>query len=249
MQVTEGGAILHDPLAPYLAVDRTRSGGRPWLVAHMVGGLDGCATVGGRVGALSTGPDKALFVDMRAVADVVLVGAATIRAEGYGPVRLSAARVAAREASGRLGVPPVAIVTRSLDLDLSSPVFTDAAPGSSALVITCERADPRRLARVREVADVVVAGERSVEPLAVLMALGERGHRVVLCEGGPTLLGELVAADVVDELCLTVSPLMGGDPLPVSVTPPGSRTVPFALRHILQDSDTVFLRYERVRDE
>jgi riboflavin biosynthesis pyrimidine reductase len=68
---------------------------------------------------------------------------------------------------------------------------------------------------------------------------------VVLCEGGPTLLGELVAAGRLDELCLTIAPLMGGDPLPVSVSPPGAPLRHFALRHVIRDGDTLFLRYER----
>ena len=70
---------------------------------------------------------------------------------------------------------------------------------------------------------------------------------MVLCEGGPTLLGELVAADCLDELCLTVAPLMDGDPLPVAVSPPGAPLRHFALRHVLRDGDTLFLRYERAR--
>jgi riboflavin biosynthesis pyrimidine reductase len=67
----------------------------------------------------------------------------------------------------------------------------------------------------------------------------------VLCEGGPTWLGELVAAGCLDELCLTIAPLMGGDPLPVSVAPVGAPLTHFALRHVLRDGDTLFLRYER----
>jgi riboflavin biosynthesis pyrimidine reductase len=71
---------------------------------------------------------------------------------------------------------------------------------------------------------------------------------VVLSEGGPSLLGELVAAELVSELCLTVAPMMGGDPLPVAVTPQGAPLRQFSLRHALADGDTLFLRYERCRD-
>ena len=89
-----------DPLAPYAEVDRTRGPGPCWVMGHMVGGLDGSAAIAGRVGALSTAPDAELFRLMRTLADVVLVGAQTVRQEGYGPVRLPADRVAAREAAG-----------------------------------------------------------------------------------------------------------------------------------------------------
>jgi riboflavin biosynthesis pyrimidine reductase len=74
--------------------------------------------------------------------------------------------------------------------------------------------------------------------------LAARGLRTVLCEGGPSWLGELVVAGLLDELCLTVSPMMGGDPLPVAVFPPGAELTGFSLRHVLREDDTLFLRYE-----
>jgi riboflavin biosynthesis pyrimidine reductase len=238
-----------DPLTPYAKVDRTRGPGPCWVMGHMVGGLDGSAAIGGRVGALSTAPDAELFRLMRALADVVLVGAQTVRQEGYGAIRLPPRRVAAREAAGRPGTPPLAVVTRSLDLDWSSRAFTDAPAASRTLVITCTAADPARLARAREVADVVIAGDQRVDPALTMRELAGLGHRIVLCEGGPTWLGELVAAGCLDELCLTIAPLIGGDPLPVSLAPPGAPLVPFALRHVLRGGDTLFLRYERGADD
>jgi riboflavin biosynthesis pyrimidine reductase len=245
VRILRDGPAIADPLAPYAEVDRTRGPGACWVMAHVVGGLDGSAAIRGRVGALSTAPDAQLFTLMRALADVVLVGAETVRAEGYGAVRLPRERVEAREAAGRPGTPPLAVVTRSLDLDWSAKAFTDAPPWSRTLVITCAAADPGRLERARAVADVVIAGDDQVDPELAVARLSELGHRVVLCEGGPTWLGEVVAAGLLDELCLTVSPLMGGDPLPVSVSPAGAPLTHFALRHVLRDGDTLFLRYER----
>jgi riboflavin biosynthesis pyrimidine reductase len=90
-----------------------------------------------------------------------------------------------------------------------------------------------------------VAGDDRVEPTAAMQALAERGRRVVLCEGGPNWLGELVAADRLDELCLSIAPLMGGDPLPVSVTPAGAGLAEFELKGVMGEDDTLFLRYER----
>jgi riboflavin biosynthesis pyrimidine reductase len=243
------GGLIGDPLEPYARVDRTHPDGGAWVMAHMVGGLDGTAAIGGRVGELSTTPDAALFILMRALADVVLVGAQTVRMERYGPVRLPDDRVAARRAAGRPGTPPLAVVTRSLDLDWSARAFTAAPPGSRTLVLTCAAADPARLAQAREVADVIVAGQDRVDPDLAAAGLAELGYHVVLCEGGPTWLGELVGAGRLDELCLTIAPLMGGDPLPVSVAPPGAPLRHFALRHVLQSGDTLFLRYERGGDE
>ncbi|HTT51467.1 MAG TPA: pyrimidine reductase family protein [Streptosporangiaceae bacterium] len=248
MRMLRPGGLISDPLEPYASVRRVRPDGGAWVMAHMVGGLDGSAAIGGRVGDLSTTPDTELFTLMRALADVALVGAETVRRERYGPVRLPAGRVAARCAAGRPGTPPLAVVSRSLNLDWSARAFAAAAPGSRTLVITCAAADPARLAQARTVADVVLAGRDRVDPDLAVARLAERGYRVVLCEGGPTWLGELVSAGRLDELCLTIAPLMGGDPLPVSVTPPGAPLRHFALRHVLQAGDTLFLRYERGRD-
>jgi riboflavin biosynthesis pyrimidine reductase len=237
---------VRDPLTAYASVDRSAASGACWVMANMVGGLDGSAAIGGRVADLSTEPDAALFVAMRTLADVVLVGAETLRREGYGGLSLPEARIADRVAAGRPGEPAFAVVTRSLDVDWGAGVFADPERRRS-IVITCETAEPGRLHRARQVADVIVAGRDRVDPVEAMVRLAERGHHVVLCEGGPTWLGELVAADQLDELCLTVSPLMGGDPLPVSVSPPGSALVHWSLRHVLAEGDTLFLRYERRR--
>ena len=249
MRIMEDGASITDPLAPYAQVNRRPVRGGCWVMANMVGGLDGSAAIGGRVGALSTEPDAALFRLMRTLADVVLVGAETVRREGYGSIRLPAKQAAARQAAGRPAAPRLAVVTRSLDLDWSGGAFAGRSAQSRALVITCKAADARRVDRAREVADVVIAGEDRVDLEQAVLLVGELGNRVVLCEGGPTLLGELVAADLLDELCLTVAPLMDGDPLPVAVSPPGAPLRHFALRHVLRDGDTLFLRYERGQDD
>jgi len=249
MKFLEPGEEVRDALAPYTAVDRRPPEGRPWVTAHMVAGLDGCTTVGGRVGALSTAPDQALFTDMRTLADVVLVGAGTVREEGYGPVRLSPERSAARTDRGLPPTPPVAVVSRSLEIDWGLPVFAQAPTHAPTLVVTCASAPADRLALAREHAQVVLAGEDAVEPGRMLAELSDRGAAMVLCEGGPHLLGQLVAGDWVDELCLTMSPKMGGDPLPVAVFGRGDPLRSFTLAHVLRDDETLFLRYERSGDD
>lgn len=141
------------------------------------------------------------------------------------------------------------MVSRSLLLDWAAPAFAAAQPQSRTLVITSAAVDPERLRRAREAADVIIAGDDRVEPDLALRRLAERGHHVVLCEGGPAWLGQLAAAGRLDELCLTIAPLMGGDPLPLSVTPDGAPMAHFELRHVLADASTLFLRYERGRDD
>jgi riboflavin biosynthesis pyrimidine reductase len=143
----------------------------------------------------------------------------------------------------------VAIVTRSLDLDPALPLFAEADDHQlRPLVVTTVDADPVRVDRLAPFADVVVAGEHRVDVAEALGRLGAQDHRVVLCEGGPTLLGQVVEADLLDELCLTLAPVMGGDPLPISTTPAGGRLARFRLAHAATSDDVLFLRYERGPD-
>lgn len=244
MEFLERSAEIADPLVPYLDVDRSQPRHECWVTGHMVAGLDGTAAINGRVGALSTAPDQALFRRMRQIADVVMVGAETVRREGYAPIRLDEDAQAQRRARGQSATPPVAVVSRSLNLDWSGKVFADAPADARTLIITCETAERSRLAAAEQAATVIIAGHDSVEPAAAMRALADLGHGTVLCEGGPRWLGELVAADRLDELCLSVSPLMGGDPLPVSIAPPGAGLAQFELKGTMVEDHTLFLRYE-----
>lgn len=241
----ERGAEVADALAPYLAVDRSRPMHECWVTGHMVAGLDGTAAIGGRVGSLSTTADQVLFRRMRQIADVVLVGAETVRREGYGPVRLSDEAQEWRRQRGMSPTPPLAVVSRTLEFDWTAEAFSAAPSWARTHVITCAAAEPRAVARAEEHAIVIVAGGDRVEPAAALRALADLGRSVVLCEGGPTWLGELVAAGRLDELCLSISPLMGGDPLPVSITPAGAGLAEFDLKGAMAEDQTLFLRYER----
>jgi riboflavin biosynthesis pyrimidine reductase len=245
MRWLDEGDEIPDLIAPYAAADRSAPAGPCWVLANMVGGLDGSAAMGGRVGELSDDTDRRLFRALRGLADVVLVGAETVRRERYGPVRLPDEATAARRAQGRPDTPPLAVVSRSLTLDLGAPLFTEPDGASRTIVVTCEASPPDRRAAVAEVADVVVAGGERVEAAEALAALAGRGAAVVLCEGGPTLLGELAAADLLDELCLTLSPVLGGDPLPVAVAPAGAAPTRLRRAHVLAEGDSLYLRYER----
>ncbi len=245
MRYLRPGEVIEDLLEPYRSTDRTPPASGPgcWVMANMVAGLDGCAAVGGRVGALSGGVDAELFRQLRALADVVLVGAETVRREGYGPVKVSDAEQARRRAEGRPPLPPVAVVSRSLSFDFGSDLFTAPADDARTMIITCRAAAPERLAQVSPLAEVVMAGEEQVEPRLALSVLAQLGAKVVLCEGGPSLLGEIVAAGLLDELCLTVSPVMGGDPLPVAITPQGTDLAQFGVSGVAEHDGTLFLRY------
>ncbi len=113
-------------------------------------------------------------------------------------------------------------------------------------MVTSAAADPARVAEAAEVADVVVAGEERVEPRRALDELGRRGHAVVLCEGGPSLLAEVAAADVLDELCLSLSPLLaGGTARRILAGPLPNAPVGLDLASVLEEEGVLFLRYLR----
>jgi riboflavin-specific deaminase-like protein len=233
-----------DPLDVYGAPSRPAPAGRPWVLVNMIESVDGATALAGRSGALGGPADKRVFAAVRSVADAVLVAAGTVRIEGYGPARPTAAVRERRAARGQAPVPTIAVVSRKLDLDPTTSLFTEAEVRT--VVLTSESADADRRRALEAVADVEVCGADSVEVPAALAVLQDRGAGVVLAEGGPSLNGQLVVAGVVDELCLTVSPLLaagesariahGGDP---------SEPLALGLAHVLEEDGLLFLRYER----
>ncbi|MER5640125.1 pyrimidine reductase family protein [Kitasatospora sp. NPDC002227] len=186
--------------------------GRAWLRANMVSGLDGAAKLAGLSEGLSGDADKRIFGVLRALSDVVLVGAETVRAEGYRPARARADFAAARAAAGQASAPAIAIVSRSLTLDLAAPLFTE--PLVRTVVITTEDAPPERLEAVGKVADLITTGTDSVDLRAATAALTERGWTRQLTEGGPRLLAQLAGEGLLDELCFSLAPLLSGGDAP-----------------------------------
>jgi riboflavin biosynthesis pyrimidine reductase len=216
----------------------------PHLRVNMVSSVDGAAAVGGRVGVLSGTADQELLHDLRSLCDVLLVGAGTIRAEGYGPIRLSTEEQERRVASGQSALPRLAVLTRTLDLDLTAPVFARATV--RPLVVTTERATSERRRAAEEVADVVVAGDETVRLGAALEVLHDRGLPHVLSEGGPHTLAELFTEDLVDELCLAIAPVVtAGSELRITAGPALEAPKQLALSQVLERDEFLFLRYTR----
>ncbi|MGW2645166.1 pyrimidine reductase family protein [Streptomyces sp. NPDC001393] len=219
---------------------------RPWLRANMVSTLDGAAQHEGRSQPISSAADMRIFGTLRALADVIVVGAETVRQEGYRPARARAEFAEARQAAGQGPAPAIAVVTASLDLDFSLPLFT--SPLVPTLVLTGSAAAPDRVAAAEKAgATVVVAGEGSgIDPAAAVAALAALGHTRLLTEGGPRLLGQLVAAEVLDELCLTLSPMLtAGDAQRIAGGPAVAVPHRFELASLLEDAGFLFGRYRR----
>ncbi|MFD0412669.1 pyrimidine reductase family protein [Streptomyces sp. NPDC127108] len=217
-----------------------------WLRANMVSTLDGAAQHEGRSQPLSNATDMRIFGTLRGLADVVVVGAETVRQEGYRPARARDSFAARRAAAGQAPAPAIAVVSASLDLDFHLPLFT--SPLTPTFVVTGAAAPADRVAAARKAgAEVVIAGEGAgADPARVVRELGERGLARLLTEGGPRLLGQFVAAGALDELCLTVSPLLtAGDAQRIAGGPGLAVPGKFVLASVLEESGFLFTRYRR----
>jgi riboflavin biosynthesis pyrimidine reductase len=182
--------------------------GRPFVRVNMISTLDGATSFAGRSGGLGGPGDKLLFSVLRSLADVILVGAGTARAEHYGPVKLPVEVQEMREARGQRPRPAVAVVTQSLRIDWALPLFRGGEP--RPIVVAPGNSNAVALAQAGRVADVLTTGAGAVDLRSALEALAESGMHHVLCEGGPKLNTSLAAAELVDELCLTLSPKLAG---------------------------------------
>lgn len=226
-------------LATYQVADRSRA----HLRANMIASIDGAATHQGLSGGLNGPADKQVFDLLRRLADVLIVGAGTVRAEGYGAMRLTEEDVSWRRAHGLSEHPVFAIVSGRLALDPGSPVFSEAPV--RPLVLTHGGSPTAQRTRLSQVAEVVVCGEQAVDPAAMRVALQARGLAQMLTEGGPHLLGTLAGAEVLDEICLTISPVLeGGDAIRITRDTPPVHTG-MRLTGLLSADDMVMLRYQR----
>lgn len=222
-------------------------GGRePWLRANMVSTLDGAAQHDGRSQPISSDADMRIFGTLRGLADVVIVGAETVRQEGYRPARAREAFAEARRAAGQTPAPAVAVVSAGLDLDFSLPLFT--SPLTPTLLLTGAAAPPDRVATAEKAGvRVVIAGDgMGVDFARAVRALADLGLTRLLTEGGPRVLGQLIASGVLDELCLTVSPMLtAGDAQRIAGGPPVAVPRRFELVSLLEEAGFLFGRYRR----
>lgn len=208
---------------------------RPTLRVSFVSSADGAMEIDGLSTALSGPDDKRVFGVLRMLADAVLVGAGTLRRENYRPIRLSPPRIEWRRAHGLPDVPTLVTVSRSLDLDPAMPALADAPV--RPIVLTPSGTHRPDLLRV---ADVVRLDDQDL-----LAAVRARGLDHVLCEGGPQLFGTLLAADAVDELCLTVAPVLAGAGASRISAGPVSLLRDMRPAHVLRGGDHLMVRYVR----
>jgi riboflavin biosynthesis pyrimidine reductase len=220
-----------------------------WVRGNMIASLDGGATDDGKAGGLAGAGDRALFKLMRHAADVILVGAATVRIENYSGAQLSVAARQERQRRGQAEVPPIAVITRSGNIDPSARLFTrtEVPP----LILTTSRFHDdthRRLGSVAEVIDASGQVPDSVDAATVLKLLADRGLYRVLTEGGPLFLGTLIEDGLLDELCLTIAPIMVGGGAKRIVSGLGNVHAKMRRAHLLTDDDGyLYSRYVRAK--
>lgn len=235
------GAITRDGLLEaYALADRVT----PRVRMNFVMSLDGAVTVEGRSGGLGDASDHLAMQVIRTLADVVLVGAGTVRAEGYGGMRVDEADAAWRRSHGLADQPRIAVVSSRLDLVPEHPFFARAT--ERPVVVTHDAAPAARREALGEVADVITCGHDAVDVGVMVRSLAERGMPQVLCEGGPHLFGSLVEADLVDELCLSLSPTIVGGDAGRMVRGASELRRRMRLVHALPAGDLLLLRYARV---
>ena len=212
-----------------------------WARANFVSSVDGAAQgPDKRSGTLSGSADQRLFALLRSLADVIVVGAGTARTEGYLPVQPHEVDGDVRAEQGLTAVPALAIASRSLDID-PELLAGGAAP---TIVVTTDQAPADRLEAAMAQTEVIVVAGHEIDFSAVFEALSGMGLHRILCEGGPTLMHRLCATHVVDELCLTVTPVItAGDRLRIAHGPDLVPPRRLELRHVLESDGTLFLRY------
>lgn len=233
-----GRTLDDDDLADLYA-----TGPDPTLRVNFVASLDGAVTLDGYSAGLSGPADKRVFAVLRMRCDALVVAAGTLRHEGYRALRLDERRRAWRRRHGLSEYPRLVVVSRSLDLDPAQAAFADAPV--RPLVATVAQAPAGRRAALAGVAEVVSLGEERVEPGLLLATLHGQGFGQLLCEGGPVLFGALAGAGVVDEVCLTVSPLLAGPAAGRIIAGGPAAVQAMTLRHALIADGNLMLRYTR----
>lgn len=222
------------------------------MLVNMIASVDGATAVAQRSGGLGGPPDRQVFRALRELPDAILVGASTVRTEGYGPVRLDAEAIERRRSRGQSDVPRLVIVSGSLSLDPTSAMFLESDP--RPIIVTHAGADSRRRRSLEEAAEVMEAGvtEAGRPTVSMRIALGmlrSIGVRSVLCEGGPMVNAQLLSEDLVDEWCQTFAPLLVGGPSSRAAF--GDATVEplprLRLRRLLEQDSMLMADYVRIQ--
>lgn len=221
-------AVYELPAAPHLRLD-------------FVASLDGAVEVAGRSRPLGGPADRAAFMAMRAVSDAIMVGAGTARAENYGPTALPVQVEQRRKQRGQDNPQPLVVVTGTGNLDPAARLFS----GDNDVIILTTEAAAAVAPSFSHRTELLVCGAEEIDVASAMDALYGRGLLRILCEGGPTLARSLMLAGVVDELCLTISPLfVGSEQRRLSGDGPPAYAARFELNGVLHGDGMLLGRYQ-----
>lgn len=220
--------------------DRPAPAHRPWVMANMVMSIDGAYSVQGRSGGLGTPGDRTVFHRLRGAADGILAAAGTARAERYRRPHLDDSTVERRRRAGLADHPRLILVSASLDLPEDLPLLR--GDGVDPLVLHPASSDTTDVPAGVELRAV---GSSSLDLVDALAGLRRDGIELLLCEGGPSLLGQLHELDLIDELFVTISPsLVGGDAVGLLGRAPALQRHQ-RLHRVLEEDGALFLTYRR----
>ncbi len=212
---------------------------------NMISSADGASAIDGVSAPLGNPSDQVVFSAVRACADWIVAAADTVRIERYQLPRPSQTAQRARLAAGRCEQPGLAVVSSSLNLALDLPLFADQRPNDrKPLILTGQDAEPEAMQALADVAEVVRLASPQPQPAEILAVLMSRGANVVLSEGGPSFNAQLADAGLIDELCLSLAPLIAGGPS-TRIVHGSLQSLPLKLHidHLLEEDDTLFFRY------
>jgi riboflavin biosynthesis pyrimidine reductase len=243
-ELTPRAGMKVDPLSSIGTERRGRPVDRPWVLTNMIATLDGATAVDGLSGELGGPADLAVFMALRSVPDIIIVGAATAIAEEYKAPSTHPTTAAARASRNQSHRPTVVVVTRSLSLEPSLPLFDD--PTYRPIILTVDDAPAERVDALSPFADIVTAGSGGVDLLLGLRKLLDLGHEVALLEGGPSLNGQFVAKGLIDEWNMSLSPILaGGSSKRPAQGPPAPDWDRWTLARLWQGDDLLFGRWLR----
>ncbi|WP_051619950.1 dihydrofolate reductase family protein [Haematomicrobium sanguinis] len=234
-ELTPGKALSSAQIEANYAYPEDLPAGTAWLRFNFVSSLDGIAAFDGHAGPLGSPTDQEVMQVLRRSADAIIVGAGTIRAEGYVGALVE-----------REDPPLVVVLSRTLTLEPSSDFFTQAP--RRPLLVTTDSAAASRGDQFREVADVLPlsadGSENTVDITALIDYLKDRGLTKLLSEGGPHVFGAFAAQGLADELCLTLSPHLAlTDATRITAGAVSEQLSPFTLKSALVENSMLFLRY------